>query len=168
MSRFFHHLARLEGLAMALTFLTMVALFTVNVAARSFLPGLATRLFWIDEAVRLMMLYLVFLSCGLALQQGRHVGVYAWRDRITRRTGLPLRPVIDLVGLAMCLYFAWISLKSVLFVAKSGQVMTSLQISAQWIYVAPMVGFLLMALRFAASLTGIIDRFSPQMQESGE
>lgn len=168
MSRFLHHLARLEGLAMALTFLMMVALFTVNVTARSFLPGLAPRLFWIDEAVRLMMLYLVFLSCGLALQQGRHVGVYAWRDRITRRTGLPLRPLIDLVGLLMCLYFAWVSAKTVLFVAKSGQIMTSVGVSAQWLYVAPLAGFLLMALRFAASLAGVYDRFSPQMQESGE
>ena len=153
---------------MALTFLTMVALFAVNVAVRSFLPGLAPKLFWVDEAVRLMMLYLVFLSCGLALHQGRHVGVYAWRDRITRRSRLPLRLMIDLLGTVMCLYFAWISLKSVLFVAKSGQTMISLGISAQWIYVAPMVGFALMALRFAVSLFGIHDRFAPQMLESGE
>ncbi len=168
MSRFLHHLARLEGLAVALTFLSMVALFAANVTARSFFPSLAPRLFWVDEAVRLMMLYLVFLSCGLALQQGRHVGVYAWRERISRRSGLPLRPLIDAVGTLMCLYFAWISLKSVLFVAKSGQIMTSVGISAKWIYVAPMLGFLLMALRFAASLAGAYDRFSPQMQEAGE
>lgn len=168
MSRFLHHLARLEGLTVALTFLSMVALFAFNVAARSFFPTLAPKLFWIDEAVRLMMLYLVFLSCGLALQQGRHVGVYAWRERISRRSGLPLRPLIDTVGTLMCLYFAWISLKSVLFVAKSGQMMNSVGISAQWIYVAPMLGFLLMALRFAASLAGAYDRFSPQLLESGE
>lgn len=168
MARFLNLLARIEGLTVTLTFLVMVALFTLNVSARSLAPAFSTRLFWIDEAVRLMMLYLVFLSCGLALQQGRHVGVYAWRDRIMRRTGLPLPSLIDLTGLIFSSYFVWINFKTVMFVAKSGQIMTSIGISARWIYVAPMIGFALMALRFAASLFGIIDRFEPQMQESGE
>lgn len=168
MARFLVLLARLEGVVVMLIFLAMVALFALNIGARSFAPGFATRLFWIDEAVRLMMLYLVFLSCGLALQQGRHIGVYAWRERIARRTGLPLKPLIDLTGTLVSLYFAWVSLKTVLFVAKSGQIMTSVGVSAQWIYVAPMLGFALMALRFATSLFGAYDRFAAQEMEAGE
>lgn len=168
MARFFNNLARLEGLVVTLTFLIMVALFAVNVAARSFFPTVSTQLFWIDEVVRLLMLYLVFLSCGLALQQGRHVGVYAWRERIAARTHLPLRTIIDVVGTVFCLYLAWLSYKTFSFVLGSKQIIPSLGLSASWLYIAPTAGFVLMAIRFAASLFGLIDRYSPQMQEAGE
>lgn len=168
MARFFNYLARLEGVVVTATFLIMVALFAVNVAARSFFPSVSTQLFWIDELVRLLMLYLVFLSCGLALQQGRHVGVYAWRERIAARTHLPLRAIIDVVGVVFCLYMAWLSYKTFSFVLGSKQIIPSLGLSASWLYIAPAAGFVLMAMRFAASLFGLIDRYSPQMQEAGE
>jgi len=168
MKSFLTGLARAEGLAVTATFLVMVALYFVNVVTRAIGSAYATDLFWVEEAVRVLMLYLVFLGCGLALQQGRHVGVYAWRDRIAARTGLPIRPLIDVLGLVFCLWMAWLAVAVCRFVLSSGQTIPSLGMSAVWLYVAPVLGFLLMALRFAASLFGVIDRFTPQMHEAGE
>ncbi|MRX50148.1 TRAP transporter small permease subunit [Paracoccus sp. S-4012] len=146
----------------------MVGLYALNVAVRASGSGFATELYWIEEAVRTLMIYLVFLGCGLALQQGRHVGVYAWRDRIEARTGLPLRRLIDLFGLLFCLWLAWIAVEVCQFVLNSRQMIPSLGVSAVWLYVAPLAGFVLMALRFGASLFGLIDRYTPQMHEAGE
>ena len=46
---------------------------------------MASSFVWIEEAVRIMNLFLVFLAIGLALEYGRHVGIHTWRERIIRR-----------------------------------------------------------------------------------
>lgn len=161
-------LRRVERAALAGLFLSMVGLYFLNIVVRTIGSDYATRLFWIDEAVRLLMLFLVFLALGLALEQGRHVGVFTWRDRIAARTRLPLRHLIDLVGLGFSAWMAWLALRMTLFVIGSAQIIPSLGVSAGWLYVAPAIGFTALALRFALSLFGLIDRFTPQMHEAEE
>ncbi len=161
-------LRRVERAALAALFLSMVGLYFLNIAVRTIGSDYATKLFWIDEAVRLLMLFLVFLALGLALEQGRHVGVFTWRDRIAARTRLPLRRLIDATGLVLSAWMAWLALRMTLFVTGSGQIIPSLGISAGWLYVAPIIGCAALALRFALSLAGRIDRFTPQMHEAGE
>lgn len=161
-------LRRVERAALAALFLSMVGLYFVNIAVRISGSDYATKLFWIDEAVRLLMLFLVFLALGLALEQGRHVGVFTWRDRIAASTRLPLRRLIDVAGLVFSAWMAWLALRMTLFVIGSAQIIPSLGISAGWLYVAPAIGFATLALRFALSLSGLIDRFTPQMHEADE
>src|SRR5690606_21483720 len=91
------YLRALERTIIVTLFLAMVALYFLNVVVRWFGGTAASELAWIEEAVRTMNLYMVFLALGLALEYGRHVAVDTWRDRISAATGLPVVKIIDAV-----------------------------------------------------------------------
>lgn len=152
----------MERVTVVTIFLVMVALYFVNVMSRQVGGTFATNFAWIEEAVRLMSLFLVFIGLGLALEQGRQVGVYSWRDRIAKRLGLPIRKLIDVVAVLFCVYLAWLGYGMTVFVYSTGQISPTLNMPIFWIYLAPTIGFLLLALRYALSLFGVIDRYSAQ------
>ena len=154
-----------ERAAVVTIFLTMVVLFSLNVLARQIGGTFASDFAWIEEAVRLLSLFLTFLAVGLALDQGRHAGIHTWREKIARRTGLPLRRIIDFVGFFFCCYLIWLSYQMTAFVFASGQKSPTLNVPVFWIYLAPTIGFALMGLRFALSFLGLIDRFAGQQTE---
>ncbi|AJE48652.1 TRAP transporter small permease [Celeribacter indicus] len=140
-------------------FLLMVFLYTSSVVTREIGGSFASRFAWIEEAVRMMNLFLVFLALGLALERGKHVGITSMRDRLPAPMLALLLKVIDLVGLCMSLYVAWLALDLVQFVLRSGQRSPTLGVPMGYIYLAPVLGFLLLALRYGLSLLGLIDRY---------
>lgn len=154
-----------ERIAIVAIFLIMVALYFLNVVGRQFGGTLASNLAWIEEAVRLMSLFLVFLALGLALEKGRHVGVHTWRDGIAAATRLPVRRIIDAVGVIFSLYLAWLGYQMTVFVHSMGQTSPTLNMPIFWMYLAPTIGFILLALRYGLSFFGVIDRYSAQDKE---
>lgn len=150
----------IERTSVVVLLLAMTILFAFNVLIRLFGGQIASSFGWIDEVVRTMNIFLVFLAAGLALEKGRQVAVDTWRDRIAARTGLPLRKILDVIGIGFSLYMAWIAGRMAAFVFASGQVSATMGVAIGWIYVAPCVGFVLLALRYLGSLLGIIDRFA--------
>lgn len=149
-----------ERMCLVALLLGMTGLFAFNVAIRLVGGSFATSFHWIDEVVRTMNIFMVFLAAGIALERGKQVAVDSWRDRIAARTGVPLRPIIDTVGVVFSLYMAWVCGKTASFVFATGQQSATLGMPIGWIYVAPCVGFVLLGLRYAASLFGAIDRFT--------
>lgn len=149
-----------ERVALVAIFLTMVVLYFANVVVRATGSTLATDLAWIEEMVRLMNIYMVFIALGLALEYGRHVAVDTWRDRIAGAIGLPVRRIIDAVGLVFSIYLVWLGWTMASFVFGTGQRSPTLGLAMGWIYIAPAIGFALLALRYLLSLIGTIDRFS--------
>ena len=154
-----------ERIAIVAIFLIMVALYFLNVVGRQLGGSMASNLAWIEEAVRLMSLFLVFLAIGLALEKGRHVGVHTWRDRIAAKTHLPVRRIIDAVGVIFSLYLAWLGYQMTIFVHSMGQISPTLNMPIFWMYLAPTAGFILLALRYGLSFFGLIDRYSAQDKE---
>ncbi len=154
-----------ERFAAVSIFLAMVVLYFSNVLARQVGGTFASEFAWVEEAVRLMNLFLVFFAVGLALEKGRHAGVHTWRDRIANATGLPLRRVIDATGFVFCIYLVWLSLQMTVFVYGTGQRSPTLNVPVFWIYLAPAIGFALMGLRFILSFFKVIDRFAGQAAE---
>lgn len=138
-------------------FLAMVLLFCINILARE--VGFGSHTVWIEEAVRLLNLFLVFSALGLALERGRHVGIHTLRDQLPAALRRPLLKLIDAVGMLFSLYFAYLASVLVDFVLQTGQRSPTLELPMGWIYAAPVVGFGLLALRFGLSLCGVIDRF---------
>jgi TRAP-type C4-dicarboxylate transport system permease small subunit len=151
-------LRAVERFILVSLFLAMVTLYFVNVVVRWVGGTWASDLAWIEEVVRTMNLYMVFLALGLALEYGRHVAVDTWRGRIAEATGLPLFKIIDAVGLVFSLYLVWLGWGMAEFVFGTGQRSPTLNIAMGWIYVAPAIGFGLLALRYFLSLVGAIDR----------
>lgn len=141
-------------------FLTMVTLFFGAVVTRQIGGTFASQFAWVEEAVRLMNLFLVFLALGLALERGKHVGIDTLQSRLPGTARRWLRRLIDLVGLVFSLQLAWLALAMVRFVLTTGQRSPTLDIPMGYIYLAPVAGFLLLALRFGLSLVGAVDRFS--------
>ena len=159
------YLRAVERFIIVTLFLAMVTLYFVNVVVRWFGGTMASDLAWIEEAVRTMNLYMVFLALGLALEYGRHVAVDTWRDRIAAATRLPVVKIIDAVGLLFSLYLVWLGWRMAAFVFGTGQRSPTLDFAMGWLYVAPAVGFGLMALRYLLSLLGAMDRFPAQRTE---
>lgn len=160
MQRSLSILRQVERSLLVALFLTMVGLYFTNVVVRAAGSSLASDLAWIEEAVRLMNVYLVFLAMGLALEYGRHVAVDTWRAGIARKLGLPMGKIIDALGLVFALYLAWLGYKMTGFVFGTGQRSPTLGLPMGWLYVAPTTGFTLLALRYLLSLTSMIDRYS--------
>eukprot|EP00873_Tetraselmis_striata_P018459 jgi/Tetstr1/438723/TSEL_002919.t1 len=113
----------------------MVVLYFTNVLARQVGGTFASEFAWVEEAVRLMSLFLVFFS------------------------------VIDAVGFVFCVYLVYLSYQMTAFVYGMGQKSPTLNVPVFWIYLAPTTGFALMALRYALSFFGRIDRFAGQASE---
>ncbi len=154
-------LRKIESTLLVTIFLTMVLLYTGSVITREIGGTFASRFAWTEEAVRLLNLFLVFLALGLALERGKHVGITNLRERLPAGAITLVCKLTDLVGLCFSLYVAWLGWGLVQFVLNTGQSSPTLGIPMGFIYLAPVVGFCLMALRYALSLFGLIDRFAP-------
>lgn len=152
-------LRTVERTVLIALFLIMVFLYTGSVVTREIGGTFASRFAWIEEAVRMMNLFLVFLALGLALERGKHVGITNLRERLPAPVLMVLLKLIDFVGCAMSLYVAWLAVDLVQFVLKSGQRSPTLGVPMGLIYLAPVLGFLLLGLRYGLSLLGLIDRY---------
>ena len=147
-----------ERSVLVLLFLAMVILYFTSVVTREIGGTFASQFAWIEEAVRLMNLFLVFLALGLALERGKHISIDILQERLPVHLRVWLGRVIDAAGVVFSLYLAWLAVTLVRFVLSTNQVSPTLQIPMGWIYTAPVIGFSLLALRYALSLFGVIDR----------
>lgn len=159
-------LRTVERTVLVALFLSMVTLYTGSVITREIGGSFASRFAWIEEAVRIMNLFLVFLALGLALERGKHVGITTLRDRLPPAALTAVQRLIDIAGIGFCLYVAWLAVGLVQFVLRSGQSSPTLGVPMGVIYMAPVAGFLLLALRYALSLFGVIDRFAMQEEQA--
>ncbi|WP_027178822.1 TRAP transporter small permease [Maridesulfovibrio bastinii] len=138
--------------------LIMVGLYTFNVIVRELFPAYSSTFAWIDEATRILMVWAVFLALGLALERGRHVAVTTIFEKLTPRIRYTVGALINLVGLIFSIYFTYLAFELVKFVSRTGQLSPTLGIPMYWLYVAPAVGFILLAIRYLLELTGINNR----------
>jgi len=159
-------LRTVERTVLVALFLSMVTLYTGSVITREIGGSFASRFAWIEEAVRIMNLFLVFLALGLALERGKHVGITTLRDRLPPAALKAVQRLIDIAGIGFCLYVAWLAVGLVQLVLRSGQSSPTLGVPMGVIYMAPVAGFLLLALRYALSLFGVIDRFAAQEEQA--
>lgn len=161
-----YYLRRLERAFLVTVFLSMVALFTLNVLAREVGGTFASQFAWVEEAVRLMNIFLVFGALGLALERGRHVGINTLRDALPKKFKYTIRKVIDAVGCIFSFYMTYLAYQLVIFVLNTGQRSPTLDLPMGWVYVAPVVGFGLLGLRYLLSFLSTIDRFDPRLDDT--
>ena len=159
MGRLLELLARLEQILLAIIILVMVVLFSGSVLIREVSDELARRIEWVDEATRYLMVWMVFLGLGLALSRGNHIAMSSYLDRFPTASRRLVRKLIDTVGLVFSLYIVWFGMDITLLVLGTGQSSPTLGVSNAILYLALPVGFALLALRYAASLFGITDRW---------
>lgn len=160
-----HVIRTAERWTLVFVFLTMVALFFTGVVTREIGGTLASRFAWVEEAVRLLNLFLVFLALGLALERGKHVGIPTLRNLMPVRMRWLTVKLTDIAGLIFSLYLVWLGISLVQFVLRTNQVSPTLGIPTGLIYLAPVIGFSLLGLRYALSLFGALDRIDGDQVE---
>jgi TRAP-type transport system small permease protein len=141
----------------AILLIVMTALYGFNVFIRIALPQFAATFAWIEEGSRYMLIWIVFLAAGIALEAGRHVFIdllWACLGPTARRWVFAL---IDVAGIAFCVLMVILSMQLTLFVAGTGQISPTLGLPTYIIYVAPIVGFSSLALGFVLRLFSIRD-----------
>jgi len=139
---------------------SMISLYGLNVIVREITPQYASIFAWIDEASRLLMVWVVFLSLGIAFDRGRHIAMTTFINSFSNRNFLYFGKIIDLLGFIFSLYCIWLGLKITIFVYNSGQVSPTLNIPMFVLYVAPTLGFLLISIRYALSFLNFKNRFN--------
>lgn len=138
--------------------LIMVGLYTFNVLVRETMPQYSSTFAWIDEATRLLMVWAVFIALGLALERGRQVAVTTLFEKLPDAPRKLVNIVINLTGAVFSCYLVWLGIALVKFVMRTGQLSPTLGLPMYWLYVAPTIGFSLLALRYVLELVGINDR----------
>ena len=94
-----------------------------------------------------MMVWVVFLAAGIALEAGRHVLIDSMgAARFARQPWL--FAAIDVVGLLFSIWMADPAVQLTIFISSTGQISPTLGVPAHVLYVAPVVGFTSLALSF--------------------
>jgi TRAP-type C4-dicarboxylate transport system permease small subunit len=143
--------------AAAIIMIVMTALYGFNVLVRAILPQFSSSLAWIDEGARYMMVWIVFLAAGVALETGRHVLIDLLWCRWNATTKRLVFALIDVIGLAFSVFMVVLSVQLTLFIAQSGQISPTLGVPAYVLYVAPIVGFASLALIYLLRLFSMRD-----------
>jgi TRAP-type C4-dicarboxylate transport system permease small subunit len=147
----------IERYAAGLVMIVMTALYGFNVLVRFLAPSYASQFAWIDEAARLLMVWVVFLALGLALEVGRHVSVDMLHARLSHGRKRALFALIDVVGLVFSAGAAVLALQLTLLVMQTGQFSPTLGTPVYFLYVAPAIGFTSLAFRYLLRLLAIRD-----------
>lgn len=158
MIAFLRTIATLERALLASIMIAMTVLYSGAVLVREVSDELYRELAWVDEATRWLMVWMVFLGLGLALEQGKHVAMTSLLATFSRRARRIVRRAIDLVGLLFSLVIVWFGWDITRLVLGTGQVSPTLGLTTAILYLSLPVGFSLLALRYLAGLIGVQDR----------
>lgn len=98
---------------------------------------------WAEEVARYLMIWMTFLSAGLALRQGLLVTITQTHLRFGQLGGRVIRAAMLLMMLGFCLWMIWSGWD---YLTRMGRQLTpATRISFAWIYQAMPIGFTLMA-----------------------
>ena len=88
---------------------------------RDLAPSFAPKLAWIEELCLFGLVWMSFLSLGLALEGGRHIGMRMVLTRMPPGSQRAAKLIVNLAGLVFSAYLAKIGYDITVFVANSGQ-----------------------------------------------
>ncbi len=158
--KFLTALRTAERHAISVLMIAMPLLYCFNVGVRMLTPSIAPMLAWIEELVLFGLAWLVFIGLGLALERGRHIAMTVLFARMPAPARAVVGALINLVGLAFCLFLVKAGFDITAFVLRSGQISPTLNITMAWLYAPLPVGFSLLALRYLLELVRRPNRFS--------
>ena len=95
---------KIEDWLLATIMMGMVALYAGSIVIRELVPAWSRNVAWVDEGTRYLMVWLVFLALGVALQRGRQIAMTSFVDPLPPTARLWIGRAIDLVGLIFCLW----------------------------------------------------------------
>lgn len=154
---------RLQGWVLGGLMAAMTFAYALNVLVREVVPSAARYFAWIEELSLFGLVWMVFIGLSLALGAGRHIGMSVVLRRLPPGLQVPLKTIINVLGLCFSVYLTKIGVDITAFVGRSGQTSPTLGISVAYLYCVVPIGFGLLALQYVIELVTPADRFAIEL-----
>ena len=109
-------------------------------------------IFWAEELVRYLMVWVIFVGGSQATKKGGHVAVDAVTRLLSRKANDRLALAVNIFALGFLGVLFWYSGEQVLRVRAAAQTSPALEIPMWLVYLAIPIGSLLMFVRFSGQL----------------
>ena len=136
---------KLEKIFLAGTIIFTSLLLFVNVVMRYvfMMP-----IYWAEELVRYLMVWLVFIGASQVTSWGGHIAVDILPRFLSKRGNLILAFAVNMVCIAFCAVLAYYSLEQMLRVKAAHQVSPAMELPMWLAYAAIPAGTILMLIRY--------------------
>ena len=146
-----------EPFFMSLTFFLTCGLIFLQVVLRFvFHSGFA----WGEEISRFFFVWSVFLSVPYITKNNKHVAVSSLRDIMPDKIKKAIAILVDVSIVFFAVVLLMSSIKNVQYTALYNDRATAVDISMNWLFMAPVVGYALMLLRTVQTLLWKVFRFN--------
>jgi len=135
--------AHAEDALLLVILICMILLAGTQIFLRNFLE---TGLFWGDEMLRMMVLWLTMAGALAASRRDKHISIAVLDRFLPRRAQLTSKVLIDLFTASVCALFAWQSARFVMGSYEFGDVLMR-SVPAWTMQIILPIGFALMAYR---------------------
>ena len=123
-------------------------------------------IYWAEEFVRYLMVWLIFIGASQVTQWGGHVAVDIVPRVLSKRGNAILALAVNLICVLFCIVLAYLSLKQMLRVKGAGQISPALEIPMWIAYLSIPAGTILMLIRFVQQLWTRIQGKSLEIREA--
>lgn len=136
----------LENGLLLLILLGMVALAVLQIVLREFFD---TGIIWLNEAVRILVLWLAVLGAVAAARDNRHIRIDLVSHLLPQRTVTAIRLVVDLFAAVVSAFVAWQLWRYLKLQAElEFTVLDGIDVPSFWANMVAPVGFALLSYRF--------------------
>lgn len=136
--------------------LLLILVLVVALVAQRYLPGMNFP--WTGEVARLAMVWGTFVMAGYLAAHDRHIAIHVVDYFLGERALAVVKLLVDIVVLATCIGLTYATYQ--LIETDIGQVTPAAEIPLRLVYMVPLVGFALVALR---AVLGIVVRDVPAL-----
>ena len=105
-------------------------------------------IYWAEEFVRYLMVWLIFIGASQVTLWGGHVAVDIVPRLLSKRGNAILAFLVNVICILFCVLLAYLSLKQMLRVKGAGQISPALEIPMWIAYLSIPAGTILMLIRF--------------------
>ncbi|WP_255612889.1 TRAP transporter small permease [Nitratireductor rhodophyticola] len=138
-------ISRIESVMLALG----VMLMAVNTIANVISRAIGSTIFFSEELNRILIILITFAGIGYAARHGRHIRMSALYDALPPKTRKVLMIVITVITALTMFALCYFAVGYIAKVAKSGRVLSAMQIPVYWIYLWVPVGFFITGVQYA-------------------
>ncbi|SEB63597.1 TRAP transporter small permease [Nitratireductor aquibiodomus] len=138
-------ISRIESVMLALGVMLMAVNTIANVVSRA----IGSTIFFSEELNRILIILITFAGIGYAARHGRHIRMSALYDALPAKTRKVLMIVITVITALTMFALCYFAIGYIAKVAKSGRVLSAMQIPVYWIYLWVPVGFFITGVQYA-------------------
>lgn len=139
----------LEETLLCIALIGMACIMMIQVLFRFML---SSSLSWSEEFTRYLFVWSTFLSISFCAKEGLAIAIDMVVNAVPKRAQRYFHIAVDALSMIVFLYLISPSYTYLIRTMENGQTSPAMEIPMEWIYAAPLVGFLLAAVRCAQDI----------------